>query len=87
MPKQPKRPPARGRPAVVRSETFTQRAGALIRARREALKLTGDEAAAKAGVPRATWYHFEAGRHLRLERLPQIAKALRCKVRALIPDE
>ena len=67
--------------------TFPARVGAAIRARRERLKNSGDEAAAAAGVPRATWYAFEAGRSLTLQQLPRIAKALGCKVRALIPNE
>lgn len=67
--------------------TFAGRVGAGIRARRERLKKTGDEAAAEADVPRATWYAWESGRSLTLQQLPRIAKALGCKVRALLPDE
>lgn len=67
--------------------TFPGRVGAAIRARRERLKKSGDEAAAAAGVPRATWYAWEAGRSLTLQQLPRIAKALACKVRLLLPDE
>ncbi len=67
--------------------TFAGRVGAMIRARREKLKKTGDEAAAAAGVPRATWYAWEAGRSLTLQQLPKIASALGCKVRTLLPDE
>lgn len=67
--------------------TFPARVGASIRARRERLKKSGDDAAAVAGVPRATWYAWEAGRSLTLQQLPRIAKALGCKVRLLLPDE
>lgn len=37
-----------------------------VGARRKRLKKSGDEAAAAAGVPRATWYAWEAGRSLTL---------------------
>lgn len=66
---------------------FSGRVGAEIRRRRERAKLTGEEAAALAGASKPAWHHWEAGRHLPLERLPDIARALRCKVRQLIPDE
>lgn len=67
--------------------TYPARVGAIVRARREKLKKSGDEAAEAAGVPRATWYAWEAGRSLTLQQLPKIAKALGCKVRTLLPDE
>lgn len=79
--------PQRGRPPIERTGTFAERVGAKIRAKREAKKLSAEAAAEAAGIPKPTWYHFEAGRHLRLERLPAIAAALGCKVRSLIPDE
>lgn len=66
-------------------KSFAGKVGAEIRRRREAKKLSAEEAARKAGVPLPTWYHFEKGR-LQLERLPAIAKALGCSVRAIIPD-
>lgn len=86
MAKQKPTKPA-GRPRVERTETFAERVGAQIRARRELKKYSVEEAAGRADIPVPTWYHFESGRHLRLERLPAIAKALRCGVRTLIPDE
>lgn len=76
------RPPKNIEPA-----TFSERVGAGLRRRRERLKLTVDDAAGRAGVAAITWYHFEAGKDLRLAHLPAVAKALRCKVRALLPDE
>jgi transcriptional regulator with XRE-family HTH domain len=86
MAKQKPTKPA-GRPAIDRDDTFVARVGAMIRAKREAKKMSVAEAADAAEIPAPTWYHFEAGRHLRLERLPAIAAALKCKVRVLIPDE
>jgi len=70
----------------VDTSTFTGQIGARIRARRERLKLTVPEAAERTGSNDQTWYSWERGRHLPLERLPAIAEALSCKVRALIPD-
>ena len=67
--------------------TFAGRLGASIRARRERAKLTVDEAASAASVPVPTWYNWESGRHVSLERLPEIAKALGCSVRLLVPEE
>lgn len=81
-----KKPTPPGRPPVER-DTFTGRVGAIVRAKREAKKLSVDRAAGRAGVPASTWYAFESGRHLTLERLPAIAKVLGCKVRLLIPPE
>ena len=46
-----------------------------------------DDAANKAGVPMQVWKYWEAGRHLTLEALPTIAKALGCTARALLPIE
>jgi transcriptional regulator with XRE-family HTH domain len=68
-------------------KTFVGRIGAEIRRRREERKLTVEQAAAKAGAPVPTWYHWESGSHLPLDRLPAIAKALRCTPRDLIPDQ
>lgn len=77
-----------GRPARENDlTTFAGRVGAEIRRRREKAKVTAEDTAAAAGVPLPTWYHWEAGRHLKLQRLPEIAAALGCKVRQLLPDE
>lgn len=67
--------------------SFVGRIGAEIRRRRERKKLDVAEAALRAEVPPPTWYNWESGRHLPLDRLPSIAAALGCKVRALLPDE
>lgn len=77
-----------GRPPKAPDETtFLGRIGAEIRKRREKKRLTVPEAADAAGAPVPTWYQWESGRHLKLTRLPDIAAALGCKVRMLIPDE
>lgn len=74
------------RPAKPQDQsTFHGRVGAVIRRRRLKRQLSAGEAATAAGVPRATWYHWESGRHLALERLPAIADALWCEERDLIP--
>lgn len=79
--------PRRGRPSVEPPDTFVGRIGQRIRTRRERKKLTVESAAAAAGVAVPTWYHWEAGRHLQVDRLPAIAAALSCKVRDLVPNE
>lgn len=66
--------------------TFTGQVAAEIRQRRLALKCSAEHAAAAAGVPVQTWYNWERGRHLPLERLPAIAAALDCPPRLLIPE-
>lgn len=76
-----------GRPSAEPPDTFVGRIGQRIRSRRERKKLSVEAAAQAAGVGVPTWYHWEAGRHLNIARLPAIAGALACKVRALIPDE
>ena len=68
-------------------KTFAGRIGAEIRGRRERKKLTVEQAAMAAGAPTPTWYHWEIGRHLPLDRLPAIAKSLGCTVRDLIPRD
>lgn len=75
----------RGRPHTESPSTFVGRIGARIRARREELDQTVQQAATDAKVAVPTWYHWEAGRHLQIHRLPAIAKALRCRVVDLIP--
>lgn len=77
-----------GRPAHdPDTSTFLGQIGAEIRRRRERKKLSVADAAAAAGVPAPTWYRWEAGKGLTLERLPAVAEALGCKVRQLLPDE
>ena len=65
---------------------FSGRVGAAIRARRLRLKLSVAAAADKAGLPASTWYRYEAGRCLELDRLPIIASALGCRVHALLKE-
>ena len=67
------------------STTYAARIGAIIRSRRLKANLSVAEAAARARVPAPTWYHFEAGVSLTVERLPAIAAALRCSPRSLLP--
>lgn len=69
----------------VDTSTYAGQVGARIRARREKLKRSVAEASEAAGVPGGTWYHWEKGEHLPLQRLPAIAAALDCKPRDLLP--
>jgi transcriptional regulator with XRE-family HTH domain len=64
---------------------FAGQVGAIIQRQRLKKRLSVKEAAARAGVPAPTWYHWETGRHLPLDRLPAIAAALDCSPRALVP--
>ena len=73
-------------PEPIDESSFPGQVGARIRARRTRLKLSVATVAERCGVPPATWYNWEVGRHLPLDRLPAIAEALGCKVRTLIPD-
>lgn len=87
MPKKKTDSETRGRPANEHdTSTFLGQIGAEIRRRRERAKLSVAAAAEAAGVQTLSWYRWESGRHLQLEKLPTVAAALGCKVRALIPE-
>lgn len=76
-----------GRPAHKPDEsTFVGQIAAGIRRRRLKKYASAEEAANAAGVPVQTWYHWEQGHSLPLDRLPLIAKTLGCKPRALLPE-
>lgn len=78
----------RGRPQKpVESDTFAASIGRLIRATREKKGLSVEACAAAAEVSPPTWYHFESGRSIGLDKLPRIAAALGVKVRAIIPAD
>jgi transcriptional regulator with XRE-family HTH domain len=66
---------------------FAGRIGAVIRGRRLGKKLSVKAAAAAAGVPASTWYHWESGHSLPLDALPKIARALGCGTRSLLPAD
>lgn len=65
--------------------TIHGQVGAAIRRRRLRKKLSVDQVATSAGVPPKTWYNWESGRGLALERLPAIAQALDCTPKDLVP--
>lgn len=76
-----------GRPAKEPDETtFVGKIAAGIRRRRRKQYASAEAAALAAGVPVQTWYHWEQGRSLPLDRLPLIAQTLNCKPRALLPE-
>jgi len=86
---QPATEPAtrRGRPSKpIEEDTFAAGIGRIIRETRERKGLTVEHCADVAGVAVPTWYHFERGRSIGLDKLPLIAAALRVSVRQLIPD-
>lgn len=77
-----------GRPlADVDQRDLPGQVGAKIRARRLKLKLSVDEAARRAGVSQPGWYHWEKGEALPLARLRDIARALKCTMRSLLPPD
>ena len=65
--------------------TFVGRIAAEIRRRRLRKKLNVEQAAAAAGVPAQTWYHWEQAHSLPLASLPAIAAAVGCTPRDLVP--
>ncbi len=88
--KQPTAEPAtrRGRPSKpVDEDTFAAGIGRIIRETRERKGLTVEHCADVAGVAVPTWYHFERGRSIGLDKLPLIATALGVKVVKLIPPK
>lgn len=68
--------------------TYAGRFAAKLRARRIKLKLSVEDVAAQCGVVVSGWYHWENGKHSpSIAVLPQIAAALQCKIKALLPEE
>lgn len=59
---------------------------AKIRSRREKLKLTQTDAAARAGILRPSWARVESGSHTNIEfaTAEKIAKALDCQLHAIM---
>jgi DNA-binding XRE family transcriptional regulator len=72
-------------PPAVDSDAFLAAVGALIRETRVSKGLSAVQCAKAANVARPTWYHFESGRSIGLDKLPHIAAALGVKVGKLIP--
>lgn len=64
--------------------TFAGQVSAEIRRRRLKKFARVEDAAAVAGVPFKTWYHWETGRPT-LDCLPTVAAALGCSPRSLLP--
>lgn len=80
--------PRRGRPQKpVESTTFAGKIGKEIRSTRERKALSVEHCATAAEVSPPTWYHFESGRSIGLDKLPRIAAALSVSVRSLIPAD
>ena len=68
-------------------KVFRDQVAAVIREKRFEKDMSLEAAAKQAGVPMQVWKFWEAGRHITLEALPTIAKALGCTARALLPLE
>jgi len=84
-----KRPARRGRPLKPRTaDTYTARVGLEIRRRRLKTERSAGDLAEACGVGPQCWYDWELGRvWLPVERLPQIAAALGCQPRDLLPKK
>jgi transcriptional regulator with XRE-family HTH domain len=83
----PSETPRRGRPPkAVDTDKFAACIGVNIRRIREKKGLTVEQCATAAGVAAPTWYHFESGRSIGLDKLPLIAKALRAELNELFQD-
>ncbi len=91
MPKKRSAAPAATKPAptpeppAVDSDAFLVAVGALIRETRVSKGLSAVQCAKAANVARPTWYHFESGRSIGLDKLPHIAAALGVKAFELLP--
>ncbi len=78
--------PRRGRPQkAVEATTFAAEIGKKIRETRERKAMTVEDCSLAAEVSIPTWYHFESGRSIGLDKLPRIAGALGVSVKSLIP--
>jgi hypothetical protein len=66
-------------------QDFIGQVAAEIRRRRLKKFPRAEDAAAAAGVPVQTWYHWEQGTRLPLKALPIAARALGCTSRQLLP--
>ena len=79
--------PRVGRPAEpITGDSFAAAIGRRIRELRERRGLSVADCAALAGVAAPTWYHFERGRSIGLDKLPRIAAALGVKTSRLMPE-
>jgi len=91
--KRPKRVKVGKKGTSQRLDTYSGRAGAIIRARRESLELTADDlrqmmALRGMDVSLPTIYSWESGRAIMpLEALPIIASALKTSPKKLLPDD
>jgi transcriptional regulator with XRE-family HTH domain len=73
-------------PLPVDTSTYRGRFGAGLRRRRETAKLRAEDCAVACGVTAATWWDWEHGRRApAIDRLPDIAAALGCTTKVLIP--
>ncbi len=72
-------------PQPVDSDAFLVGIGNIIRETRKRKGLSVEHCATAANVAAPTWYHFESGRSIGLDKLPHIAAALGVKVAKLIP--
>jgi len=67
--------------------TYEGRFAARLKELREKRKLTVEELAEKSGIPDKTLYRWEsAGSAPTIDRFPELAQALKIKVRNLLPE-
>ena len=72
----------------VDSSTYPGRFALRLRMLREKAGLSVEELAEKSGIPRRTLFNWEGGeRSPSIEQFPQLAEALRVKIRSLMPEK
>ena len=77
-------------PARIEPDTtmYSGKFAARLRALREKAGLSVEDLVKATGIPRGTLYNWEAGiRMPPIDTFPILAKALKVKVRTLLPDE
>ena len=71
----------------VDTSTYEGRFAARLKELREKAKLTVEELAEKSGIPDKTLYSWEAATHMpTVVKLPELARALKVKIRNLLPE-
>jgi len=72
----------------VNLDTYSARFALRLKELREKAGLTVDQLAEKSGIPRRTLYSWESATKIPgIDRLPQLANALRIKISKLLPDK
>ena len=72
----------------VKPDTYSARFALRLKELREKAGLTVDQLAEKSGIPKRTLYQWESATKIPgIDRLPQLANALRIKISKLLPEK